>query len=115
MLTNANKIIASIVLLIALVIIALVARVPVGPSVAELQKDLEKELPIGSSRDQVAASVKNHGMEQSPFLERERMINAIKRGVSRGLLSETSISAQFYFDEKNALQRFKLDEISTGL
>ena len=48
-------------------------------------------------------------------LERERMINAIKRGVSKGLLSESSVYVRFYFDEKNMLQRFTVEEVSTSL
>jgi hypothetical protein len=113
--TKTKKITASVVVLVGLILAALVVRIPIGPSAEQLRADAARELPIGSSRDQVVAFAKNHGMEQSTFLERERMINAIKRSVSRGLFSETSVAVQFYFDEKNTLQRISVNEASTGL
>jgi hypothetical protein len=53
-------------------------------------------------------------MEHS-YAQQDRMINAMKRGVARGLLVETSLWSRFYFDEGDKLVRYRVEEVSTGL
>jgi hypothetical protein len=100
---------------IVLVLAASLVQVPMGPSASEMRASIDRSLPIGSSRDRVVEFAKDQGMERSSYLERERMISAIRRGVSKGLLSETSDYVRFYFDEKGALQRYTVEEVSTSL
>jgi hypothetical protein len=115
MATKTKKIVVSAIALIVLIVASLVVRVPMGPNAEELRNEIEKALPIGTSRDRVVEFANKHGLEHSNYLERERMINAIKRGVSKGLLSESSAYVRFYFDDKGTLQRFTVEEVSTSL
>jgi cell division protein FtsL len=115
MATKTKKIIFVALALVALVLAALVVRIPTGPNAEEVRNQIEKALPVGSSRERVSEFAKSNGMEQSNYLERERMINAIRRGVSKGLFADSSIYVRFYFDDKNTLQRFTVEEVSTGL
>jgi hypothetical protein len=110
-----KKIVSVALVLVALLVGALVVRIPMGPTADEVQKKIVEALPVGSSPEVVSEFAKNIGMEQSSYLENERMINAIKRGVSKGLFSESSVYVRFYFDEKNTLQRFTVEEVSTSL
>jgi hypothetical protein len=103
------------VAVIAVIIGALVVEVPTGPTADQLRAEIEKTLPIGSSRALVSEFARTHGLEHSSYLERERMINAIRRGVSKGLFSESSIYVRFYFDEKQALERFTVEKVGTSL
>jgi len=98
----------------ALIVVALVVQVPTGPNAEQLRREIEKGLPIGVSPDRVAEFVEKLGMEHSNYLRQERMINATKRGVSKGLLSETSIFVRFHFDEKNTLERYTVEKVSTS-
>ena len=109
------KTIISVLAIGAIALGALVIKIPTGPMPDQLQREIEKTLPVGSSRDLVAEFAKNHGMEYSSYLQTERMINAIKRGVSKGLFFESSVYVRFYFDERNLLQRFTVEEVGTGL
>lgn len=112
---TAKRIAGVIIAVVAFLLAALVVQIPAGPKADDLRSQIEKSLPLGSSAEQVAEFVKRVGMEQSAYLERERMINGIVRGVKIGLFAETSLYARFYFDEKGRLQRFTVEEVSTSL
>lgn len=109
------KWIAGVAVVLVLVIASLVVQIPLGSSAEEIRNNIEQSVPLGSSRQQVSDFARKAGMEQSPYLEKERMINAIKRGVSKGLFSETSVYVRFYFDEKGGLQRYTVEKVSTSL
>lgn len=113
--TTASKWTLGIATAIVVVLMGFVVQIPMGPSADEIRTKIEQLLPVGTSLDHVSEFARREGMEQSPYLERERMVNAIKRGVARGLFSETSVYVRFYFDEKKALQRYTVEEVSTGL
>lgn len=115
MTAKTKKILIGAIAFVALIIAALVVQIPTGPNAEQLRSEIEKGLPIGTAPGRVVEFAKKQGMEHSNYLERERMINAIKRGVSKGLLSETSVYVRFYFDEKNTLERYTVEQVSTSL
>jgi len=114
MATKTKKILIWVIAFVALIVAALVVQIPAGPNAEELRREIEKGLPLGASSDRVAEFAKKQGMEHSNYLQQERMINATKRGVSKGLLSETSLFVRFYFDEKNTLERYTVEKVSTS-
>jgi hypothetical protein len=110
-----KKVLIGAIALVALIIAVLVVQVPTGLNAEQLRSEIEKGLPIGAAPGRVVEFAKKQGMEHSSYLEQERMINAIKRGVSKGLLSESSVYVRFYFDEKNTLERYTVEKVSTSL
>jgi hypothetical protein len=113
--TKTKKILVGVIALVALIVAALVVQIPVGPNADQLRREIENGLPIGASPDRVAEFARKQGMEHSNYLPQERMVNATKRGISKGLLSETSLFVRFYFDEKNTLERYTVEKVSTSL
>ena len=62
----------------------------------------------------MAEYVRKAGMGEGNYLEHERMINAMVRGVSKGPFIEKSLYIRFRFDEKGQLESFTVNEVSTG-
>lgn len=111
----AKRVVGGLLVVLALLVAAVTIRIPMGPSVRELQSQIDQALPKGSSRERVADFVRRSAMGEGIYLDRERMINAMVRGVSKGLLMETSLYIRFRFDEKGQLESYTVEEVSTGL
>jgi hypothetical protein len=115
MVPKPTKVLSVAIALIALIIAVLAVQIPTGPNAEQLRREIDKGLPIGAAPGRVVEFAKKQGMEHSSYLEQERMINALKRGVSKGLFSESSVQVRFYFDEKNKLERYTVEKVSTSL
>jgi hypothetical protein len=109
-----KRVVGTICAVVILLVAAFLVRIPFGPSAKEFQSQISQALPIGSSRERVVEFAKSHGMEQS-YLQRERMINAMLRGVSKGIFIETSLYVRFGFDEQDRLSTVSVEEVSIGL
>lgn len=82
-------------------------------STAELDAVLRARIPIGTSSHRVEAFLDSVGVDHGEYLPTERVILATWRRTSIGVVGETAIQARFFFDDKQRLIGYKLDEVNT--
>lgn len=82
---------------------------------AELDALFRARIPIGTSSHGVEAFLESAGVDHGEYLSSRRQILATWRRTSIGLVSEKAIQARFFFDEKQHLINYKLEEVSTDM
>jgi hypothetical protein len=100
---------------VMVVLVLLVIPYPVGPSRADMVEMLGRDLPIGTPKERVLQYASQKKMEHSEYLPKERLVNAMVRGIKKGFLFESSLHIQFRFDEAGRLASVSVDEVGTAL
>lgn len=110
--------IAQLVLATIFVGIAIVACA--GPSTTEIEQMLYRNIPIGTSKENVVAFLDKEGISHSAdyqegsYYAKSKQITASMK--KRGwLLSTTGIFIKLYFDADDKLTKITVDETVTGL
>ena len=76
---------------------------------------LRQRTPPGLSVEQVEAVLDSLNVEHSTFQHEQRVIYAVWRRTSVSLFSHTDIAARFYFGVDGHLDRYELEERTTGM
>jgi hypothetical protein len=82
-------------------------------TIADVDKLLRSQLPVGSPHARVSAVLDSLEVEHSGY-EKQEMV-AIWRRTSVRLFDESAIQARFYFDVQGSLLRYELEEQITGM
>lgn len=91
------------------------------PTIDQIESQIKKEIPIGSSKTQVIAFLESHSYEHSAYYkpelyyEKNKTINASTPRKSYGILTEGKIYMTLMFDQNDKLVNYKVEEILTGL
>ncbi len=91
------------------------------PTVGQIESQIKKEIPTGSTKTQVIAFLDSHGYEHSAYYKPElyydknKTINASVPKKSYGILTEGKIHITLVFDNNDKLASYKVEEILTGL
>lgn len=92
-----------------------------APTVSQIESQIKKEIPTGSTKAQVVAFLDSHGYEHSAnykpelYYNKTKTINASVPKKSYGILTEGKIHITLVFDNDNKLANYKVEEILTGL
>jgi hypothetical protein len=92
-----------------------------APTVGQIESQIKKEIPIGSTKAQVVAYLDSHGYEHSAnykpelYYNKTKTINASVPKKSYGILTEGKIHLTLAFDNNDKLASYKVEEILTGL
>jgi hypothetical protein len=93
---------------------------------ADLQREIDAELPPGTSLAQVTAWLAARGIEHSPPVDQRKqahmganpdeiLVSAILRDVARRPLVTTSLAISFRFDRSERLKSAEVETVRTGL
>jgi hypothetical protein len=91
-----------------------------GPSANEVEQMLQKNIPIGTSKEEVVAFLDKEGISHSAgyqdgsyYAKSKQITASMKKG--GWLLSSTGIFIKLYFDADDKLTKIAVDETVTGL
>jgi len=92
-----------------------------APTVGQIESQIKKGIPIGSTKDQVVTFLDSRGYEHSAnykpelYYNKTKTINASVPKKSYGILTEGKIHITLVFDNNDKLASYKIEEILTGL
>jgi hypothetical protein len=92
-----------------------------APTVGQIESQIKKEIPVGSTKAQAVTFLDSHGYKHSAnykpelYYNKTKTINASVPKKSYGILTEGKIHLTLAFDNNDKLASYKVEEILTGL
>ena len=86
----------------------------------EVEAWIKKEIPVGSSKDQVVSALEARGIEHSAgykpelYYNKNKTISAAIRDTTKGVLVTGGVFMEFRFDANDKLRSFSVKEQFTG-
>jgi hypothetical protein len=87
---------------------------PPAVAIDDLERQINTNLPEGSTPDAVRAFLDRNGIEHSPYRDEDRSIHAIVRPKEGDAIVSESLSIVFRFDQRRLLEAHSIKRVYTG-